>query len=57
MSDTEKREADQDPAPLKHSDAERISEGDANDADSAQELEDDPSSNPPEGNLRDVKGG
>ena len=56
MRDTEKRQDDEDPGPLKHSDAERLtSDGDT--SDSAQDIENDPSRNPPERELGDVKGG
>jgi hypothetical protein len=53
MSDTEKRQADEEPAPLEHSDAKRVSDDDSN---QAAELEDDPSRRPPEQELGDVKG-
>jgi hypothetical protein len=46
-------DADKDPEPVKESDAERASQAD----DKAKAIEDDPSSNPPEGELRDLKGG
>jgi hypothetical protein len=57
MSDHPERQADKDPAPLKHSDAERLSDDDSQSADAAQEMEDDPSRNPQEQELRDIKGG
>jgi hypothetical protein len=44
--------ADQDPAPVEHSDAERVS-----DEEQAEEIEQDPSRNPDEPELRDLKGG
>jgi hypothetical protein len=47
-------EADQDPQPVKESDAERVS-GDQ--ATNPQEIENDPAQNPSEGSLRDIKGG
>jgi len=47
-------DADQDPQPVKESDAERVSGQQAPDP---QEIENDPAQNPPEGSLRDVKGG
>jgi hypothetical protein len=42
---------DQDPAPTKQSDAERVT------GDQAAELEDDPARNPPDDALREVKRG
>jgi hypothetical protein len=48
------RDDDQDPQPVKESDAERVS-GDQ--ASEPREIENDPAQNPPEGTLRDVKGG
>jgi hypothetical protein len=57
MRDTEKRQDDEDPGPLKHSDAERLTSGGGDTSDSGQDIEDDPSRNPPERELGDVKGG
>ena len=57
MTDIEERQADQDPEPLKHSDAERVGSENADDSEAAEELEDDPSRNPQEKELGDVKGG
>lgn len=51
---------DQDPAPLRHSDAERVSReqsAQVPSSENTEELEDDPAHNPPDGPLRDVKGG
>jgi hypothetical protein len=45
--------ADEDPAPIKHTDAERVSGEQAD----PEEIENDPSNDPPEQPLRDVKGG
>jgi hypothetical protein len=47
-------EADQDPQPVKESDAERVTGEQAADP---RKIEGDPAENPPEGVLRDVKGG
>jgi hypothetical protein len=55
MSDTPEREGDQEPAPVKESDAETLSGNDGQDE--AQDIENDPSRNPSEDELRDVKGG
>ena len=48
------RDADQDPQPVKESDAERVS---GEQASEPHEIEKDPAQNPPEGSLRDVKEG
>lgn len=52
----------EDPAPLEHADAERVTEEQADRVPTSEDvgggsLEDDPARNPPEGPLRDVKGG
>jgi hypothetical protein len=47
-------EADQDPQPVKESDAERVT---GEEASSPREIENDPSQNPSEESLRDIKGG
>ena len=54
MSEHSERQGDQEPEPIKHSDAETVS-GDSDDA--AKELEEDPSRNPDQEELRDIKGG
>jgi hypothetical protein len=56
MSDDTERQADKDPEPTKHADAERLS-GEDGDAEAATELDEDPSRNPEDEELRDVKGG
>lgn len=51
---------EQDPAPLAHSDAERATEEQSKQVPSEQDAEsvaDDPAANPPDGPLKDVKGG
>ena len=48
------REDDQDPQPVKESDAERVSGDQAADP---EEIENDPAQSPADGTLRDVKGG
>jgi hypothetical protein len=61
MTEERRQQEDPDPAPSKHSDAERVgsgadgSEGEAGTM--ASEIENDPAHNPPESVLRDVKGG
>jgi hypothetical protein len=62
MTDNPERQPDKDPAPVEHSDAERLSGGDGEGASEsedarADELEADPSQNPDDERLRDVKGG
>jgi hypothetical protein len=62
MSEERQQQGDPDPAPIKHSDAERVSgeEGRAGSNDEqnrAGEIEADPAHNPRERPLRDVKGG
>jgi hypothetical protein len=52
---TRRDEADQDPQPVKESDAERVSGDQA--GSEASEIEEDPSQNPPAGPMRDLKGG
>ena len=51
------REDDQDPAPMKDADAERVTSENADQAPRPEELEDDPAQNPEDESLRDVKGG
>jgi hypothetical protein len=50
---------DQDPAPLEHTDAERVTREESEQVPSSETegLEQDPARNPPDGPLRDVKGG
>jgi hypothetical protein len=55
MSESQERKDDQDPAPVKESDAETLSGEDSREA--ADDFENDPSRNPSEEELRDVKGG
>ena len=59
MSDTPERQPDQDPAPIQNSDAERLSGEDSPGTANAkaEEIERDPSSNPQDEELRDLKGG
>jgi hypothetical protein len=51
----DERAEDQDPAPLEHADAERASE--ASEDVPTGEIEDDPAADPPDGPLKDIKGG
>jgi hypothetical protein len=51
------REDQHDPEPTKHSDAERVTSENVDEAPRPEELEDDPAYNPEEKPLRDVKGG
>jgi hypothetical protein len=53
MEERKQPTADEDPAPIKHTDAERVSGEQAD----PEEIENDPSNDPPEQPLRDVKGG
>ena len=50
MSANSEREGEQDPAPIEHSDAERVKDAD----DANQELDDDPARNPRQPKPRDV---
>jgi hypothetical protein len=54
MTDQEERQPDKEPAPLKHTDAERVS---GEEQEAAEELAEDPSRNPDDKELRDIKGG
>jgi hypothetical protein len=56
MTEEAKRQGDKDPEPIKNADAERLS-GSRDSSGEAEEIEDDPSRNPDDPELRDVKGG
>ena len=53
MSENPPREDDQDPAPIRHADAERLTGEGAK----PEAIEDDPAYAPEEQELRDIKGG
>jgi hypothetical protein len=53
MDEERKESRDEDPAPVKNSDAERVPSAEQE----AKEVEEDPSRNPPDESLRDIKGG
>ena len=51
------REDDQDPAPTRDADAERVTSENTDQAPRPEDIEDDPAQNPDDESLRDVKGG
>jgi hypothetical protein len=62
MSDSPQPTDNPEPAPLKHVDAERVTEDEVSEVPSSQDTEaadidEDPAANPPPSPLRDVKGG
>lgn len=62
MNDSPHANSDPEPAPLKHADAERVTDDQSAEVPSSQEteakeIEEDPAAAPPQSPLRDAKGG